>query len=167
MKGNLFVRRVVAYLVDIAILFAVLGPAGFLILQAIGYSPSTGPEIWGVLLLNFSIPVWLYFWLSDASDRGATPGKRIFRIRVMSGDGGTLGPWRALARTALKLLPWELVHVSAFALSNDLDELSMLQGVGLATANLLMIVYLWLAYASSGRRSFHDMLSDTRIFSAA
>lgn len=56
MKPNLFLRRTLAYLADIAILFALLGPAGFLIQHAIGYSPSTGPEIWCVLLVNFSIP---------------------------------------------------------------------------------------------------------------
>lgn len=163
MKPNLFLRRVLAYLIDIAILFAVLGPAGFLVQQAIGYSPSSGQEIWGVLLLNFSIPVWAYFCLSDASARGATPGKRILRIRVVRGAGQTLGTGRALARTAIKLLPWELVHISAFALSHDLDAFSILQMVGLATANLLMLVYLWLAFSSRGRRSVHDISVGTEI----
>jgi len=166
MNPNLFLRRSFAYLVDIAILFAVLGPAGFLVQQAIGYVPSTGPEIWGVLVLNFSIPVWIYFWLSDASASGSTLGKRIFRVRVVRSDGQALGTGRALARTALKLLPWELVHLSAFALSNNLDVLSMVQGIGLVVANLLMLVYLGLAFASRGRRSAHDIFVDTKVIGA-
>jgi len=166
-KKNLFLRRALAYLVDIAILFAVLGPAGFLVQQAIGYAPTTGPEIWGVLILNFSIPVWIYFWLSDASRRGATLGKRIFRIRVVGSDGRPPGPGRALARTALKLLPWEMVHLSAFALSPDPDAFSVLQSIGLTVANVLMLVYLYEAFASHGRRSVHDRVASTEISSAA
>ncbi|HKL49671.1 MAG TPA: RDD family protein [Wenzhouxiangellaceae bacterium] len=164
-QRNLFLRRVLAYLADVAILFALLGPAGFLVQQAIGYSPSSGPEIWGVLILNFSIPVWIYFWLSDTSARGSTLGKRIFRIRVVA-DGKALGPGRALARTALKLLPWELAHLSAFALSSDLESLSIVQSVGLVIANLLMLVYLWSAFASRGRRSVHDILVHTKTVGA-
>ncbi|MBL38506.1 MAG: hypothetical protein CMP07_08860 [Xanthomonadales bacterium] len=166
MKPNLFLRRVLAFMTDILILFAVLGTLGFLIQQAIGYVPTTGPEIWRVLLLNFSIPVWLYFWLSDASARGGTLGKRIFRIRVAA-DGKALGPARALARTAIKLLPWELAHLSAFALSSDLESLSIVQSVGLVASNLLMLVYLWMAFASRGRRSVHDLVASTRVSGGA
>ena len=166
MQPNLFLRRALAY-ADIAILFALLGPAGFLVQQAIGYSPSSGQEIWGVLVLNFSIPAWIYFWLSDASARGATIGKRIFRIRVVGIDGQAFGAGRALARTAIKLLPWELVHLSAFALSEDLDAFSIIQSVGLTAANLLLLFYLWLAFVSRGRRSVHDVLADTRVVPAS
>lgn len=163
MKPNLFLRRALAFVTDIVILFAVLAPVGFLVQQAIGYTPDTGPEIWRVLVLNFSIPVWLYFWLFDASGRGATLGKRICRIRVVADDGQTLGPGRAFARTAIKLLPWELVHLSVFALSSDLDAFSIGQSIGLVTANLLALFYLWLSFASDGRRSVHDVLADTRV----
>ena len=162
MKPNLFLRRALAFITDIVILFAVLGTLGFLIQLAIGYTPTTGPEIWRVLVLNFSIPVWIYFWLSDASARGATVGKRLFGIRVVA-DGKGFGPGRAFARTAIKLLPWELAHLSAFALSSDLESLSVIQSVGLVTANLLMLFYLWLAFASQGRRSVHDVLVDSRV----
>lgn len=162
-ESNLFLRRSLAYLTDIAILFALLAPAGFVIQQAIGYFPSNGPEIWHVLLLNFSVPVWLYFWLSDASGRGATLGKRIFGIRVAREDNKALGLGRAFARTVVKLLPWELVHLSAFALSNDLDTFSVAQTVGLAAANLLMLIYLGLAFTSRGRRSVHDVFVDTKV----
>lgn len=150
-----------AFIADIVILFAVLGPLGFLVQHALGYTPTTGPEIWRVLVLNFSIPVWLYFWFSDASARGDTPGKRIFRIRVVA-DREALGPGRALARTAIKLLPWELAHLSAFALSSDLDSLSIVQSVGLVLSNLLMLLYLGMAFASRGRRSVHDILVHTK-----
>ena len=67
-------RRVSAYLLDIALLFLVLGPVGWLTQRALGLTPSTGPQIWATLLLNFSFPSWLYFTVSDASARGATFG---------------------------------------------------------------------------------------------
>jgi len=70
--------RVGAYLVDIALLFALLAPIGFAVQLLLDFTP-TGREIWFVLLVNFSLPSWLYFiffecrradrpWASDWSE---------------------------------------------------------------------------------------------------
>ena len=52
----LLIRRSAAYLIDILLLFLVLAPVGFLIQRSLGQLPQTGPQIWGTLLWNFSIP---------------------------------------------------------------------------------------------------------------
>ena len=75
-------RRTGAYLLDIVLLFAVLGPVGFLMLWALGLTPSTGQQIWATLLVNFSLPTRMYFTASDASAGGATLGKRWLGVRV-------------------------------------------------------------------------------------
>jgi uncharacterized RDD family membrane protein YckC len=160
-------RRVAAYLVDILLLFTVLAPAGQLILWLVGTeTPRTGPAIGRMILWNFSLPAWLYFILSDRSAAGATPGKRLIKIQVRDVSGKRLSIGRALARTAVKLLPWELVHVSAFALSTDLTQFSRTQVIGVAAANVLTIVYLGVAVATSGRRSVHDYAAGTLVRSA-
>jgi uncharacterized RDD family membrane protein YckC len=157
-------RRVAAYLVDILLLFAVLAPAGQLILWLLGAeTPRTGPAIGRTILWNFSLPAWLYFILGDQSAAGATLGKRLLKIQVRDMSGERLAIGRALARTAVKLLPWELAHVSAFALSTDLSRFSRTQIVGVAVANVLAVVYLSIAAATRGRRSVHDIAAGTLV----
>ena len=153
---SLLVRRIVAYIVDIALLFLALGPVGQLIRLAIGWPAAspTGQEVWLAALLNFSVPTWTYFVLSDSSASGATVGKRLLRIHVTRLGQGRIGPGRALGRTAVKLLPWELTHLSAFALSSVL---------GLAIANGLLVIYLAVAAYTRGRRSVHDYVAKTEV----
>jgi len=159
--SRLLLRRMAAYAVDMALLFAVLAPTGWLIERALGFMPRTGPEIWRTLLVNFSVPVWLYFTIADASGRGATFGKRWLRLRVSRQDGTSLSSSRAFGRTAAKLLPWELTHFSAFALAADPKHFSVAQGVGLAAASVIVLGYLACAAFTRGRRSVHDFIART------
>ncbi len=164
---RLFGRRVAAYGVDIALLFAVLFTAGWLVQRALGVSPATGFQVWVTLLFNFSLPTWAYFTIADASAAGATFGKRWLRLRASRHDGGRIGLVRALGRTATKLLPWELTHVSVFALETQPGQFSFVQGAGLTLANVLMFAYLACAAATRGRRSVHDLVAGTAVDDAA
>ena len=145
--------RVSAYVIDIALLFAVLAPTGWLIQRAFGWVPSTASSVWFAALLNFSIPSWLYFTLGDASEPGATFGKRFLKLRVSRLNGDRVKAGSAMLRTAVKLLPWELVHLFGFALAPQAGELTVAQSVGLAAANVLVIIYLVCALVTHGRRS--------------
>ena len=159
---RLLARRAGAYLVDIVLLFAVLAPAGWLVQRALGIPPPTsGPEVWHRILLNFSLPTWIYFASSDASAGGATFGKRWLGIRVGLPQGERVPLLTALLRTAVKLLPWELVHIAAFAAGNDLSAMTKSQIAGIAGADLLAGVYLFVAAVTGGRRSVHDFASGT------
>lgn len=160
----LFFRRIAAYLVDIILLFTLLAPLGFLLQWLLGLPiAQTGPAIGRTILWNFSIPTWLYFMLCDASPTGATIGKRLLGIHVTQLTGTRLGLGRALTRTAFKLLPWELIHLAAFALSTNSSDLNFVQIIGLSLANLLSIVYLAVAAVTQGRRSVHDLLIRTKV----
>lgn len=162
-RFDLFLRRSAAYLLDIVVLFLVLAPLGLLVQTVLKIRPQTGFEIWLATLVNFSLPVWLYFILSDHSPRGATLGKRLLRVRVASSTGEARSPSLAQAalRTLVKLLPWEIIHLSGFAIAGNLSTFSPLQAVGMGLGNLLTIVYLALALATSGRRSLHDFAAKT------
>lgn len=159
---KLTMKRMAAYLIDIVLLFAVLLPLGLLVQWSLGLSPQTGPEIALAILWNFSLPSWLYFIISDTSSGGATIGKRLLLIKV-SARSGRVGFARALLRTAVKLFPWELVHISMFALSDDLGQLSFVQLVGLNIANVLLLIYLLVLVVTRGRRSVHDLLVSTAV----
>ena len=163
----LLVRRAVAFAVDWVLLFLVLAPVGQLVRLGLGWpTPSTGPGVWLVIALNMSLPTWTYFTLSDSSARGATAGKRLLGLSVVRVDGGRVELGRALGRTAIKLLPWETVHVSLFALSSDPTRFAPRQWVGLAVANTLMVAYLVVAAWTRGRRSVHDYATKTEVRSS-
>lgn len=161
--GGLPWRRAAAYLLDLVLLFVLLAPLAFLVQRVSGYLPTTPRATWHLQLLEFSLPAWLYFVLADASARGATIGKRLLGLRVVTAAGGRLTWSRALSRTAIKLLPWELSHAAAFALGERFGELTTLQSVLLGLANLLAVVWLVLAFVSRGERSVHDRCCATRV----
>lgn len=159
---KLAVRRIVAYTIDVSILFVVLAPLGIVVQWLIGTSPQTGPQIWLTIILNFSIPCWLYFIFSDLSAGGATVGKWIMGIRTVS-ESGAVSVGQAVGRTAVKLLPWEMVHISVFALAERLGEFSVLQWVGLAMVDALIVVYLVAVFVSRGRRGVHDVVARSSV----
>lgn len=143
---RLTVRRLAAYLVDVLVLAAVLLPVAFLV----GFQMGTevgGVEIWLRALVMVSLPGWAYFILTDRLGEGRSLGKRVLGLHAIEMDGSP-PDWRAaIVRTAVKLLPWELVHLAFFGLSTSFRELSPLQIGVAAVAYALMLAYL--AVASS------------------
>ena len=164
---RLLIRRAGAYVVDIVLLFLVLFPVGQVLVFVIGWQPPASPTgfvVWLASGLNFSLPTWTDFALSDSSARGATVGKRLLGLRVVRVTGERVGMARALARTAVKLLPWEMVHLSAFAFSAEPGvSLDFGQLIGLTIANLLVMVYFVVAACTGGRRSVHDYIAATEV----
>ncbi len=158
-KPRILIRRIGAFLTDILLLFVVIVPASFLLLWVTGYMPRTGPEIWHWLLLTASLPAWLYFILCDHSARGATVGKRLFKLRAVTTASERISLGRALVRTAVKLIPWEVTHVSGFGLANQ----PALQTAGLIAAYGLIFAYLIVLAISRGRRSVHDLVVRTEV----
>lgn len=156
-------KRVSAFLLDILILFLILEPSAYLIQRLIGYRPQTGPAIWSFILWSFSLPAWLYFAWSDHSKKGKSIGKKVFKLRVIGKSKERLGWGRALARTAIKLLPWEVIHFFSFALSKDLGTFTPAQYIGLAVGNALAFVYFIACVLTQGKRSIHDFLLGTAI----
>jgi uncharacterized RDD family membrane protein YckC len=166
-RTGLFWRRAAAYLLDVVLLFVVLAPLAFLVQYATGVTPTTPAGTWRLQLLEFSLPAWCYFASSDSSARGATVGKRLFGLRVVTAADHRLTLGHAVRRTAIKLLPWELAHLSAFALGERFDALTGLQVVGLAVANLLALAWLLAAFVSGGRSSVHDRWLATTVRESA
>lgn len=66
--------------------------------------------------LTLILPVILYFALQEGSARQATFGKRRAGLRVIRAGGGRLDLGRALLRSALKFLPWQMAHTAVIQL---------------------------------------------------
>lgn len=147
-----------AWCVDWLILSAYAGllvPLG-LVLDGSVRLPPIGWNALSFVVLVVPTTVWLAGW--EAGARGATPGKRVLRLRV--GPGG----WRrALLRNGLKLaLPWELGHTAAYTLaapasSGAAQAVGMVCGVG---ACLLAVVYLASLFVGVGRTPY-DRIAGT------
>lgn len=155
--------RLAAYGVDVVLLAAVLVPLAFGLQAVTGFRPTTGIGVWLASVLMISVPSWTYFTLSDASASGATLGKRLLGIGVVASDGAGVGARRAVVRTAVKLAPWELTHLTMFALSPALGTFSALQIVLLWIVYALLAIYLVVALRNRGERSVHDIVAGTAV----
>ena len=157
------VRRLAAYALDVALLAAVLVPLAFGLQALVGYRPDTDTGVWLASLATISLPSWLYFTLSDASSGGATLGKRLLGLRASDIDGGRIGAGRALLRTAVKLIPWELTHVTLFGLSVELGTFTGIQIALLWLVYGLFAVYVIVGLRNRGERSVHDLVAGTMV----
>lgn len=160
---SILLRRAAAYALDIVLLFAVLAPLGYLVEQAVGVTPTTARGVYAAILLNFSIPCWAYFTLADRSRGGATVGKRVLSLRTETLGGERVGAARALGRTAVKMLPWEVAHASMFLFAPALGEFGAGNWIGLGASYVLILAYLGVAWRTDGARSVHDLSAATRV----
>src|SRR5262245_66242484 len=101
---GLLMRRAGAYVIDIILLFVVLFPIAQLLRLVIGPQNTaalTGLDVWLLSALNFSLPAWTYFALSDISASGSTVGKWLFGLCVVRITPGRGAKARAMARTGV------------------------------------------------------------------
>lgn len=160
---SILLRRVGAYLADIVVLFVVLAPLGFVVQRVIGAGPATANEVYVTLIFNFSVPAWAYFALADRSVLGATLGKRWFALRTEAVAGGRVRGSQAFLRTAVKMIPWELAHASAFLIAPSLGEFGAGSVSGMLASYALVLAYLVVAWRTGGRRSVHDLAAMTSV----
>jgi RDD family len=110
--------------------------------------------------LRYPAPL-CYFALSESSVQGATPGKRLLGLRVTDMVGNGIGFDRAFLRTIVKLIPWEVAHLSLFLPTPIfIDEHGGFLP-GLITANVLIVVYLVVIVMTNGKQGVHDLVART------
>ena len=111
-----FWKRVGAFALDYILILGYL-PAVFVF--ALLVNTSFGANQWLfadrfraqlVAFLMVTLPVTLYFAISESSHRQGTWGKGRLGLKVTDRDGDRIGFWRSLGRTLLKFVPWELSH---------------------------------------------------------
>jgi uncharacterized RDD family membrane protein YckC len=160
---RLILRRLAAYAIDVLSLAGVLLPLAFGIATLLGTEELTGPGVWARQLVTISAPAWAYFILTDRLGRGRSAGKRVLGLATRSRDGTPPSWAAAFARTALKLLPWELVHVAFFAMADSFERVEPIQLVVAGSSYVLMAAYLVVALLNRGERSVPDLVASTRV----
>jgi uncharacterized RDD family membrane protein YckC len=169
-------RRIAAFGVDYGVIVVYLGLLGLagVIGRRVGVVPDgIGTPSGRVLaqvavfaVLTVPVTVWFAGW--EATPAGATPGKRLLGLRVLTVAGRRVAWPRSLLRTALKLtVPWELAHTAVW----DLlvwpgDGAAAVDMVLLGVANAAIVVDVAMLFVGSGRPPY-DRIAGTIVADAA
>lgn len=155
---------ILCYLVVLGAIGSVLtlGPFG----HAWGRLISTPARLDLVAFVTAVLPVALYFTLLEGSSRGATWGKRRMRVRVVRVGGGELGKGRALLRSAVKLLPWQLahtclLHIPGWPVEPQQPPLWVLWGMSLVW--VLVGLYVGALVVRKDRRTPYDWVAGSEV----
>lgn len=128
------------------------------IIQVLFGNPLSG-QLSGFILIT--LPVTLYFTLLESSSHQATWGKRWQGIKVMYNDGKRLSRTRALSRTALKFIPWELAHTCIWQMSGNNQEPEPIILVGFISVWIIVGIYLLTLLNSSKKQTLYDQVTNT------
>jgi len=153
-------RRAAAYLLDVVLLAgAVLLTQGALAVLGAGL-PATalGWQVEAWVLATGSLPAWFYF-IALEHFSGATFGKRLLGLRVESARGGRLSLGQASLRTVLKLLPWELTHITLLLPTPIWGDPNTGLRLGLIVVYAMLGLYVAAAALTPRRQSLPDLLS--------
>jgi uncharacterized RDD family membrane protein YckC len=114
------------------------------------------------------LPVGLHLWAGEAGRKQATWGKRRTGLTVTRLDGGRPTRWQIAVRTVVKLLPWQLAHMSVLlvveqTVRRDLAEPTPWVVAGLVTAQVLAGVWVVWTLLAPQRRGPHDLAAKTAV----
>lgn len=159
-------RRGTAYALDCGLLAVGVVTSQAALRAALGArmpALSTGPQIETWVLLTVSLPVWTYFSLLESSLQQATPAKRLLGLRVTTSTGARPGFIRALSRTALKLLPWELTHLTLMLPTPIWSAANAELRPGLFLVYGLLAAYLLCTALTPRGQAPHDLVAGTLV----
>lgn len=120
-----------------------------------------GLILWAFVFCTVSLPFWLYYSLCESSPKQATIGMRALGLRVTGVEGERIGFGRALLRTVVKLLPFEINHLAMFLPTPVWNDSSQDFRIGLVVASALIGLYLATMILSRRKQSVHDLAART------
>jgi uncharacterized RDD family membrane protein YckC len=163
-------RRMAAFGIDYGVILVYLG---LLILvgvlgRTVGAVPADIATPTGRVLAQLTIfalltvPVTAWFAGWEATPRGATPGKRLLGLRVLTTGGDRVAWPQSLLRTAVKFtVPWELAHTAVWnMLVWPGDRSASVDMVLLSLANAAIVIDVASLFVGS-RRAPHDRIART------
>ena len=162
---SIIIRRMAAYGIDITLLFGGILVEQF-VLRAITGFPSNeqlhdGQKMEKWTISTIELPVWAYFVICEQSAWQATIGKWLLGLHMSDTSGKRIGFGQALLRTAVKMLPWELTHLSLLLPTPLWLEKKPEFRPGLLVANILIVVYIATMLFTPRKQSIHDLVAGT------
>ena len=169
-----FLPRAAAFLLDYLVLaaYAVVMSASVALLSSLGLygalrAVTGNPYLFDLFaFLALVLPVILYFTFSEASPKHATWGKQKLKLTVVSMDGKPVRWGQALARSAIKFLPWQIAHTSIFHIPGWPAQVQAVPTGSIAGFVLVWILvglYLAALIFSKTHRTPYDWLARTAV----
>lgn len=147
-----------AYLVVLAILNVFLFPS----IQNLFSNSLVLAQLTGFLMVT--LPVSLYFIISDSVVGRQSFGKRYIGIKVVNERNETLSIQHAVCRTILKFLPWELSHYLVYRLIYLGDsEVPLNYYVFGGIIYALMFAYILTTLLTKRKKSLYDIVVRTQV----
>lgn len=149
------------YLIILGYLLVLFGVSFFAqpLLIPLFRASALSAEITGFLLIT--LPVYLYFAISEGSKLHATWGKRKMGIVVVGVQGQSIGLGHSLFRSALKFIPWELAHFTVWHIVLPSEYPDYLIYLLLITVYGLVFIYLISPLKSKNKQTVYDFIAGT------
>lgn len=119
-----------------------------------------------IAFLLVTLPVTLYFALSESSTRQATWGKGRLKLKVADRDGNRIRLWRSLGRTLLKFVPWEISHTLIWQIYFSPQTESVWINYGFVLVYLLIGLNIVSLVVSKTHQTLYDLLTNTYVVSS-
>ena len=114
--------------------------------------------------VTMTVPVFLYFYLSEKSNHRGTIGKRLLRIYTKTNTEQSNKS--ILLRNLIKFLPWEIAHTGvqwAVFYSSQNIEPPVWVWIALILPQLFVIIYVLSIIISKGKTSIYDKIAGTSV----
>jgi uncharacterized RDD family membrane protein YckC len=119
-----------------------------------------------IAFATLTLPVILYFVISENSKHAGTIGKRKMGVQIVNNTLARASIGQLLIRNCIKFLPWELAHFFIYRLFyfNSITETAPEWVLtGLIVSQGLAIIYLLFIIFTKDNRSVYELLSQTRV----
>jgi len=136
---------------------------GVLRILDLGFANSAAWDVYAFATLV--APVALTFAVMEASPRQATLGKGRLGLVVVDPDGDRLTFGRSVARSVVKLTPWQMAHTAVFQLVAGSTAVGYI--VLSITAQVLVVASIVTMVLTSQHRALHDLIAATRVVAAS
>jgi uncharacterized RDD family membrane protein YckC len=163
---SLAVKRCLAFLVDYCFI-AIYAGILFVLLRNTSYAKEwliacTAATSQIISFLLLSLPVLLYFILSESSRHHGSIGKRLLKISVVNPDRHC---YRIIIRNSIKFLPWEIAHTGIYQTIYADPSLNPLTTtiLLLTVPQVVVMAYVLSIFAFNGRSSIYDALAGTSV----
>ncbi|WP_249872171.1 RDD family protein [Oceanobacillus saliphilus] len=167
-----FIMRFKAFIIDYIlklvylILLFILSLFVFPSLQELFTGSVLVAQFTGFLMVT--LPVSLYYIISDSVIGGQSFGKKKIGIRVVDKNGNYLSLPHVTLRTILKFFPWELSHFLVYRLiylgSEDVPLDYYLIG---GLIYILLFAYIFTAIFTKRKQSIYDILAKTQVINVS
>ena len=145
------------YLILITLLFLALNST-FHLNQRL-FTSRVAAQSSGFLIIT--LPITLYFAIGESSTKQATWGKQRLGLKVTERNGEQISFWRALARTLLKFIPWEISHTLIWNIYFSTESFSAYINYGFSLVYLLIGLNIASLVMARKNQSLYDFLAGT------